>query len=307
MRRDITSEDLKRYGPLGAIVAVFLIVLVVLVTSGGDEKAAETSEVTEKPAAKPVAKKPVVTAATGATAAVTPQSTEKVSGPHDDPVPILMYHVTKAAPAGTPYPELWVTPADFKGQMQWLADNDYTGITMAQLFKYWDEGFKLPEKPVVISFDDGYPSHAKTARPVLAKHRWPGVLFLGLANVNNPETGLTQTMVKSLQTAGWELASHTINHPDLTSLSPSELETEVAGSREQISEKFDVPIDFFCYPAGKFDAEVVAAVEDAGYKGAVTVLDGLATPDKPYELKRIRINGNDGVDGFASKMRSSEQ
>jgi peptidoglycan/xylan/chitin deacetylase (PgdA/CDA1 family) len=307
MRRDITSEDLKRYGPLGAIVVVFLIVVIVLATSGGDEKTAEQSEVAEKPAAKPAAKKPVVTAATGATSTVTPQSTEKVSGPHDDPVPILMYHVTKAAPAGTPYPELWVTPADFKGQMQWLADNDYTGITMAQLFKYWDDGFKLPEKPVVISFDDGYPSHAKTARPILAKHRWPGVLFLGLANVNNPETGLTQTMVKSLLTAGWELASHTISHPDLTSLSPSELETEVAGSREQISEKFGVPIDFFCYPAGKFDAEVVAAVEDAGYKGAVTVLDGLATPDKPYELKRIRINGNDGVDGFSSKMRSAEQ
>lgn len=307
MRRDITSEDLKRYGPLGAIVAVFLIVVVVLVTSGGDEQTSEKSEVAEKPAAKPVAKKPVVTAATGATAAVTPQSTEKVTGPNEDPVPILMYHVIKAAPAGTPYPELWVTPADFKGQMQWLADNDYTGITMAQLFKYWDEGFKLPDKPVVISFDDGYPSHAKTARPVLAKHKWPGVLFLEERNVNNPETGLTQTMVKELLASGWELGSHTINHPDLTALGPEELKTEVAGSREQISERFDVPIDFFCYPAGKFDDGVVAAVEDAGYKGAVTVEEGVATPDKPFELKRIRVNGEDGVDGFASKMQSAEQ
>jgi len=307
MRRDITSEDLKRYGPLGAIVVVFLIVVIVLVTSGGDERTAEQSEAPEKPATKPVAKKPVVTAATGATAGVTPQSTEKVSGPHEDPVPILMYHVTKAAPAGTPYPELWVTPADFKGQMQWLADNDYTGITMAQLFNYWDEGFKLPEKPVVISFDDGYPSHTKSARPVLAKHKWPGVLFLEERNVNNPETGLTQTMVKSLLASGWELGSHTINHSDLTTLGPEELKTEVAGSREQISERFDVPIDFFCYPAGKFDDGVVAAVEDAGYKGAVTVEEGDATPDKPFELKRIRINGDDGVDGFASKMKSAEQ
>lgn len=307
MRRDITSEDLKRYGPLGAIVVVFLIVVIVLATSGGDKRTAERSEATEKPAAKPVAKKSVVTAATGATAGVTPQSTEKVSGPHEDPVPILMYHVTKAAPSGTPYPELWVTPADFKGQMQWLADNDYTGITMAQLFNYWDEGFKLPEKPIVISFDDGYPSHAKSARPVLAKHKWPGVLFLEERNVNSPETGLTQTMVKSLLASGWELGSHTINHRDLTTLGAEELKTEIAGSREQISERFDVPIDFFCYPAGKFDDGVVAAVEDAGYKGAVTVEEGVATPEKPFELKRIRINGDDGVDGFASKMQSAEQ
>ncbi|MGH2958745.1 MAG: polysaccharide deacetylase family protein [Solirubrobacterales bacterium] len=307
MRRDITSEDLKRFGPLGAIVAVFLIVVLVLATGGGDDQSSKEPEVAEKPATKQVTKKPAVTAATGATANVTPQSTEKVTGPHEDPVPILMYHVTKAAPAGTPYPELWVTPADFKGQMDWLADNGYTGITMAQLFKYWDDGFKLPAKPVVISFDDGYPSHAKTARPVLAKHHWPGVLFLEERNVNNPETGLTQTMVKSLLASGWELGSHTISHPDLTTLGPSELEAEVAGSRTKISERFDVPIDFFCYPAGKFDEGVVAAVEDAGYKGAVTVEEGIATPDKPYELNRVRINGDDGVDGFASKMRSAEQ
>ncbi|MBJ7457795.1 MAG: polysaccharide deacetylase family protein [Thermoleophilaceae bacterium] len=307
MRRDMTSDDLKRYSPLAAIVAVFLIVVIVLLTGGGDEQSAEQS-VAEKPAAKAVAKQPIVTAATGATAGVTPQSTEKVSGPHDDPVPILMYHVTKAAPpAGTPYPELWVSPADFKGQMNWLADNGYTGITMAQLFNYWDDGFKLPEKPVVISFDDGYPSHAKTARPVLAGHKWPGVLFLKLGNVNNPESGLSASHVKSLLASGWELGSHTIDHSDLTTLSASELEVEVADSKEQISDKFGVPIEFFCYPAGKFDATVVAAVEAAGYKGATTVLDGLATPDKPYELKRIRINGNDGVDGFASKLRAAEQ
>lgn len=307
MRRDITSEDLKRYGPLGAIVAVFLIVVIVLVTGGGDDKSAKKSETAAKPAAKPVAKKPAATAATGATANVTPQSTEKVSGPHDDPVPILMYHVTKAAPAGTPYPELWVTPADFKGQMNWLADNGYTGITMAQLFKYWDQGFKLPEKPVVVSFDDGYPSQAKTARPVLAKHHWPGVLFVELKNVNSPETGLTVSMVKSMLASGWELGSHTLTHPDLTTISASQLEEEVAGSRQQISKKFGVPIEFFCYPAGKFDDTVVAAVNDAGYKGATTVEEGVATPDKPFELKRIRINSDDGVEGFASKMQSAEQ
>jgi peptidoglycan/xylan/chitin deacetylase (PgdA/CDA1 family)/Na+-transporting methylmalonyl-CoA/oxaloacetate decarboxylase gamma subunit len=298
---------LKRYGPLGAIVAVFLIVVIVLVTGGGDDKSSKEPETAEKPATKPVAKKPVVTAATGATASVTPQSTEKVSGAHDDPVPILMYHVTKTAPAGTPYPELWVSRDDFTAQMDWLAENGYTGITMAQLFKYWDDGFKLPDKPVVISFDDGYPSQASNARPVLVKHKWPGVLFLELKNVDSAETGFKTSMVKKLLASGWELGSHTLTHPDLTTLSPTQLEEEVAGSKEQISEKFGVPIDFFCYPAGQFNESVVAAVKDAGYTGATTVEEGVATPDKPFELKRIRINGDDGVDGFVSKMTSAEQ
>lgn len=235
---------------------------------------------------------------------VTPQSTEKVSGPHDAPVPILMYHVTKTAPAGTPYPDLWVSKEDFNGQMQWLADNGYTGITMAQLFKYWDEGFKLPEKPVVISFDDGYPSHDKVARKTLAKHGWPGTLFLKLGNVGDPESGFTSKMVKNLIASGWEIGAHTINHSDLTTVGAQALEEEVAGSRKQIAEKFDVEVDYFCYPAGRYDQTVVKAVKDAGYTGAVTTIDGFATPSKPFELKRVRIGKDDGVNGFAAKMRA---
>lgn len=298
-------SEYRRYLPLAAIGVVLLIILGVLVTGGSDDSSVQ--QPVKHSSTKQVVKRSAAGAPTGATAAVTPQSTEKVSGPHDSPVPILMYHVTKAAPTGTPYPELWVSPADFKGQMQWLADNGYTGITMAQLFKYWDEGFKLPDKPVVVSFDDGYPSHVKVARPVLAAHHWPGVLFLELSNVGNPETGLTRSMIKKLLAAGWELGSHTITHPDLTTIGPAALKQEVAGSKDQIAAQFGVPIDFFCYPAGKFNATVVAAVKDAGYKGAVTVEEGVATTDKPFELKRVRINGDDGVDGFAAKMRQAGQ
>lgn len=299
-------DEYKRWIPAAAMTVVLLVTIVVLATGGGDDGSAEKPAVTVTKKKTTVVKK-APAGASGATAQVTPQSTEKVSGAHDDPVPILMYHVTKAPPAGTPYPELWVKPADFKGQMQWLADNGYTGITMAQLFKYWDDGFKLPDKPVVITFDDGYPSHVKVARPVLAQHRWPGVLFLELGNVNNPDSGLTASMVKRLIASGWEIGSHTISHPDLTSLSASELKTETAGSRRQIAAKFGVPVEFFCYPAGKYDDTVIAAVEDAGYKGATTELPGAATPDKPFELARIRVDGTDGVEGFASKMRSAEQ
>jgi peptidoglycan/xylan/chitin deacetylase (PgdA/CDA1 family) len=301
----VIPEDWRRYLPLGVIAMMVIAVAIVFLGSGDDDKT--SNETAEKPATTKPKPKPAATAATGATAKVTPQSTEKVSGAHEDPVPILMYHVTKAAPAGTPYPELWVSPADFKGQMAWLADNGYTGITMAQLFKYWDQGFKLPKKPVVVTFDDGYPSQSTTARRVLASHHWPGTLFLELKNVDNPETGFTSAMVRKMIASGWEIGSHTLTHPDLTTVSASQLEEEVAGSREQIATKFKVRVDYFCYPAGKFNEAVVAEVEKAGYTGATTVEEGIATPDKPFELKRIRIDGGDGVDGFVSKIQSAEQ
>lgn len=294
----------KRLMPLVAICVVLLAVLVVLLGGGDHDSAVRTQRAGDR-AAKDSSTHSSYRS--GATTAVTPQSTTRVGGAHDDPAPILMYHVTKAAPAGTPYPELWVSPADFRRQMQWLADNGYTGITLGQLFKYWDDGFKLPDKPVVISFDDGYPSQEKVARPTLARHRWPGVLFLELKNVGNPETGLTAAMVKKLIASGWEIGSHTISHPDLTTVSASVLRREVAGSKRLIARKFGVPVEFFCYPAGRYDDSVVRAVEAAGYKGATTTVEGVATPDRPFELKRVRIDGGDGVSGFAAKMRSAAQ
>lgn len=300
-------ENYRRYLPAAAIGLALLIVIVIVAGDGNDDGVAEQPfQVTEhkQPAKAP---KPAATAATGATAAVTPQSTERVSGPHDRPVPILMYHVIKAPPLGTPYPELWVKPADFKRQMAWLAENGFTGITMAQLFKYWDQGFKLPAKPVVISFDDGYPSHAKHARPVLAAHHWPGVLFLETGNVGNPESGFTVAMVRELIAAGWEIDSHTITHPDLTTLDDAELRRELVGSRTKIKRMFGQPAQFFAYPAGKYDAGVVAAVKAAGYKAAVTEIEGIATPDKPFELDRVRVDGSGGLDGFVAKMRSVGQ
>lgn len=297
----MTARELKRFLPIAAIAIVILAIAVIAMGGNDSAPTEETAAATDKSATK-------TTPASKSQSApqVTPQSTEKVSGPHDDPVPILMYHVTKTAPAGTPYPDLWVSKEDFNGQMQWLKDNGYTGITMAQLFKYWDEGFKLPDKPVVISFDDGYPSHDKVARPTLAKLGWPGVLFLKLGNVGSPETGLTKKMVKNLVAAGWEIGSHTITHADLTSLDGSQLESELVDSRQQIAEMFDVEVDHFCYPAGRYNDKVAVAVEDAGYTSATTTIEGFATPGKPFELKRIRIGKDDGVSGFAAKLEAGD-
>jgi hypothetical protein len=66
---------------------------------------------------------------------------------------------------------------------------------------------------------------------------------------------------------------------------------------------FGQPVEFFCYPAGRYDTQVVAAVRAAGYLGATTVIPGLAQPTRPYTLDRIRIDYSDGVSGFVKKMQ----
>src|SRR5919204_1340475 len=79
-----------------------------------------------------------------------------VRGPHDAPVPILMYHVLGVPRASAPYPELFVKPDDLSAQLRWLARHGYHAVTLGQVFRYWRTGLALPKKPIVVSFDDGY-------------------------------------------------------------------------------------------------------------------------------------------------------
>jgi peptidoglycan/xylan/chitin deacetylase (PgdA/CDA1 family) len=104
---------------------------------------------------------------------------------------------------------------------------------------------------------------------------------------------------------GWEVDAHTINHLDLTTLDAAELRHEVGGSRTWIRRRFRVPVDFFCYPSGRYDARVLAAVRSAGFLGATIEGFGRASPrDGLLTLPRIRVDGSDGVSGLAAKLGS---
>jgi peptidoglycan/xylan/chitin deacetylase (PgdA/CDA1 family) len=217
------------------------------------------------------------------------------------PVPILMYHVIGDPRPGAPYPELFVREADFAGQMRWLARHGYQAVTQRDLWNHWHRGGSLPPKPVVVSFDDGYRSVADAALPHLRARSWPGVLNLTVKNLRG-RGGLSEARVRTLIAAGWELGSHSLSHPDLTSLDDRTLRHEVARSRAVLRSRFDVPVDFFCYPAGRYDARVIRAVRRAGYLGATTTVEGLARPSEPYELRRVRVSRSDGAAGLAAHL-----
>jgi peptidoglycan/xylan/chitin deacetylase (PgdA/CDA1 family) len=223
------------------------------------------------------------------------------AGGHDRPVPILMYHVIAAPPPEAAYPDLFVRPSDFAGQMRWLAKRGYRGVTLRQVYDYWRDGSALPARPVVVSFDDGTLGQHAKAGPVLRKLHWPGVLNLKVRALDSPYA-LPPWRVRALIADGWEIDAHTITHVDLTKVGDRQLWQEVRGSRTVIRRMFHVPVDFFCYPAGRYDARVIAAVRRAGYLGATTTNYGLARPGNLYVLSRVRINGSDGIAGFARKL-----
>jgi peptidoglycan/xylan/chitin deacetylase (PgdA/CDA1 family) len=244
----------------------------------------------------------VLCAAAVFTAALLPARGEPARGTAAS-VPILMYHVIGPVVRGAPYPDLYVSRRDFAAQMSWLARRRFHAVTLKRVYDAWHGRGTLPRRPVVVSFDDGYRTQFTNAFPILRSHRWPGVENLEVNNEHRP-WGLSLSRVRALVRAGWEIDAHTISHPDLTTLDPAALEREVAGSRRILRRQLHVPVSFFCYPAGRYDAAVIAAVRRAGYLGATTTNYGLATPTDLYTLKRVRVNGSDGLAGFASKLRS---
>ena len=217
-------------------------------------------------------------------------------------VPILMYHVIGVAPANAAFPSLFVPPAELAAQVSWLAAHGYHAVTLQRLFAGWKGTRALPPKPVVLTFDDGYLSDYTAALPTLRRHRWPGVLNLAVKNLAPGD--IEPWQVRKLIAAGWEIGAHTISHVDLTTLDPARLRQEVAGSRAAIRRRFGVPVNAFCYPAGRYNAQVVAEVKAAGFTMATTENPGLARKSERFTLARIRIDPGDGVGGLIRKLRA---
>ena len=225
------------------------------------------------------------------------------TAPPDQPVPILMYHVIESPPAGTSLSELFLPGNQFQAQMAYLKAHGYHAVTLAQVWAYWTAGGKLPIHPVVLSFDDGYRSQFTVAARTLHTYHWPGVLNMIVKHLHEGTYGLGVNDIKTMISWGWELDSHTLTHPDLTTVHGADLKAEVSGSRKQLQALFNVPVSFFCYPAGAYDDEVVAAVHAAGYEAATTTNEGVADLSQGrYTLDRVRINGSTTISEFAAQI-----
>ena len=281
------------FGALAVLAA--LVVPVLAGAFGGDD--------VRTTAGKP---EPRTTTATAtATTAATPSQSRPThtTGSYHGPVPILMYHVITVAPAGTAYPELWTPRKRFRATVVLLAHRGFHGVTIEQVHRAWAGGPGLPAKPIVLTFDDGYLSQDTHAKPALRALGWPGVLYLEGKNLG--PGGLTTREVHEMVAAGWEVGAHTLTHPDLTTVDDATLRREVAGSRALLQRRLRIPVHAFCYPAGRNDARVRAAVRAAGYTTATTVEPGIASPrDDPFALPRIRVNGTDSPQTVLEHIRT---
>jgi peptidoglycan/xylan/chitin deacetylase (PgdA/CDA1 family) len=218
---------------------------------------------------------------------------------HSAPVPILEYHVIGFHALGSSLEGLYVSPGEFRDQVAWLARNHWHTVTLGALASYWRRGVALPAKPIVLSFDDGYPGDWQYALPILRARHFAGVLNLQIGN-------LVPKHVRALIHAGWEIDAHTFTHPDLRGVDSQRLRREVTGARRWLQRTFGIAVPAFCYPFGLYDARTIAAVQQAQYLLAETEHQGWASPAQGlFELSRIRITPSTGVVGLAAWLRAA--
>jgi peptidoglycan/xylan/chitin deacetylase (PgdA/CDA1 family) len=305
-RREARKRELARRRARGlaavALLAVLATVAVVALGSRGSAKDGASVHTKHSVATAPSSR---AGRGSGANRPSSQGTAGTATGPlgHES-VPILMYHVINRPPAGAKFPGLYVAPEEFAAQMQALAHAGFHAVTMDQMLANWTRGTPLPaDKPIVLSFDNGYQSQYTQALPVLHRLGWVGVENMQLTGLPPSQGGLSEAQIKALVAAGWELDTQGISHAELTKLGPTALHEQVAVAREEVQRRYQVPVNWFCYPSGHYNATVLAAVKAAGYVGSTTVVPGWAGPtDDLYRLPRLRVLGETSPSELLSEI-----
>ena len=209
-------------------------------------------------------------------------------------VPILVYHVINTQPpTSTANPALYVPVDEFSSQMQALKASGWHAVTLNKLAANWTRGTTLGAgKPIVITFDGGYASHYANALPVLKRLGWVGVENLPVTGLPPSEGGLSDAQIRALIAAGWELDTEGLTDTNLTTVDPTRLAAQIATARQTLRSRYAVPVNWFAYPAGGFNAPATAEVRTAGYLGASTMDPGWATPQQDrFRLPRLVVAG----------------
>ncbi len=213
-------------------------------------------------------------------------------------IPILMYHDIGDQANG-----LTVTPQALAEQMDALDAAGFETVSIdTVLLALRGEPVRLPERGVVLTFDDAYAGVYQKAYPILKKHGYTATLYV-ITGLVERKGYVNWEQVRELAKGGWTIGSHTVHHQNLRLLTGTQLQAELVPARRVLQENTGQPILSFCYPAGQYNDAVVEEVKTAGYYGAVTTGPGIARlMDSAFTLKRVRIDGREGLDSFKAKL-----
>ncbi len=179
-------------------------------------------------------------------------------------LPVFMFHHIGEAPK--PWvPGLSIPPAGFERQIRWLARRGFESIRPADWLAWLREGKPLPEKPILLTFDDAYADLAQFALPVLQRYGFTGVVFVVTGQIGQtgqwgmladypPMKLMDAGQIRHWARQGIEFGAHSRTHRDLARLPLQSVEQEISGSGKDLEELLQTRINSFAYPYGSYDA-----------------------------------------------------
>lgn len=218
-------------------------------------------------------------------------------------VPVLMYHYISVPPedADIYRTDLSVTPENFRAQMDFLARNGFTTIDFYDLSLAITGKILLPEKPVILTMDDGYRDNYDNAFPILQEFGHKATFFIVSEFIDfGYENYLTWEMVAEMAAAGMRFESHSRTHADLREQPRDYLIWQILGSQETIAHHIGYTPRYFSYPAGWYDEDTINILQDLNFWGAVTTAGGKWHGyDNRYTWARLRIRHTTPLAEFA--------
>lgn len=211
-----------------------------------------------------------------------------------------MYHDVSDVPLANAYrARLNVPLAEFSAQLDYLKCAGYTTVTPSRMLEAIAGRGALPQRPVMLTFDDGYASQYAAAFPLLMQREMTGAFAVITGHVGTGVDYMNWAQIREMSGAGMEIMSHTVTHIDLGKASDDVALSQLRDSRAAIEERTARAPGFLAYPAGEpfrsgsheRQAEVMSLVEEAGYRGALLAGPSSAAqdPSRPFAFSRLRV------------------
>ncbi|MGC7871993.1 polysaccharide deacetylase family protein [Desulfosporosinus sp. SYSU MS00001] len=274
----------------GAIILVLLVLilgrLTVRLSIPSDFKSGNYTNIT-KPDKLPKLTKSEAPSPTAAPESLIPhQNKSKLVAFPKEGIPVLMYHSIKTLPGNS----LGVPVKQFTEEMSWLHEQGYNTISPKDLYEALINQKPVPEKPILITFDDGYSDNYISAWPILRQIGFKATFFIITDSIGSGMMKWDQ--LNDLIKQGNTIESHTVHHLDLSTLGENEQELELNISKQELESHLGINVQSLCFPSGKYNKTTLALMPKVGYKLGFTTKPGkVHLGDNILTLKRERIYG----------------
>jgi peptidoglycan/xylan/chitin deacetylase (PgdA/CDA1 family) len=221
-----------------------------------------------------------------------------------------MYHYISVPPADADIyrKDLSVTPDHFRAQMAWLKENGYETISLYHLVYALNIGWPpLPDKPIILTFDDGYRDNYENGFPILREFGYAGTFFI-LTDVTdrNDPAYMTWDMLREMSEAGMSIEVHGREHLDMAGRDHDWLVYHLLGAAQTIEANLGYQPRFVAYPAGSFDDLVISTAQELGYWAGISTINGThQQKDDLFRIQRLRIRGDWELDTFVTIVTES--